>query len=92
MNDTPDDSNSPDDIDAGEPIQELLDLEEEPQGDLLGRVVRGIERRVFAADAIDFTWSGLGEFLRELWNTVAGSLSGEAAPPEKKDKEEESDR
>lgn len=89
MDDTPNDRNEPDDIDAGEPIQELLDLEEEPRGDLLGRVVRGIERRVFAADAIDFTWLGLGEFLRELWNTLAGSLSGDAPPPEKK---EESDK
>ncbi|NNE10076.1 MAG: hypothetical protein HKN20_16055 [Gemmatimonadetes bacterium] len=89
MNDTPNDRNAPDDIDAGEPIQELRDLEEEPRGDLLGRVVRGIERRVFAADAIDFSWFGLGEFLRELWNTLAGSLSGDGSPPNNK---EESDR
>lgn len=89
MNDTPNDRNIPDDIDAGEPIRELHDLEEEPGGDLLGRVVRGIERRIFASDAIDFSWLGLGEFLRELWNTLAGSLSGEVPPPQNK---EESDR
>lgn len=91
MNDTPNDRDTPDDDeDAGEPILELKDLEEEPRGDLLGRVVRGIERRVFAADAIDFSWLGLGEFLREFWNTIAGSLGGDGSPKKKKD--EESDR
>jgi hypothetical protein len=46
---------SADDIDPGEPITELATLQEPPSPQFLGRIRQSIQRRVFAADAIDFS-------------------------------------
>ena len=46
-------------IDLGEPIAELAHLSEEPSGGFMGRIRGSIQRRIFAADTLDFSLMAL---------------------------------
>jgi len=50
-------------IDTGEPIAELNELHAEPSAGFLDRIRNSIQRRVFAADTVDFCLMGLFQIL-----------------------------
>ncbi len=52
---------------TGPPAAELADFSEPPDPALRGRVRRSINRRLLAADAVDF---GLGAMLAAAWHYV----------------------
>ncbi|MFH1278623.1 MAG: hypothetical protein ABIK65_09610 [Candidatus Eisenbacteria bacterium] len=64
------------DVDPGEPIAELAGLGEEAPEDFFGRVVRSVERRVFAAHAFDLPWFGFNQVFREYWSLLVGLFLG----------------
>ena len=59
---------------TGEPVVELRDLALDPDPELPGRVHRSIQRRVFAADTLDFSltmmFSTFWEYLRVMMESV----------------------
>ena len=73
-----------DDIDDGEPIAELRDLELDPRSDLPLRVRRGIERRFFARDLLTLSWTGITKAVMEWLAMLFTGLSSE-----RKQKEEQ---
>lgn len=83
MNDSHAGNGGPGDgIDPGRPIAEISTLTEPPTPGFLDRVVRRIERRVIAAEAVEFGWSGLALLFREYWSMAMSVFSGGEAPPE----------
>lgn len=43
------------DIDTGEPVTEIMSLRETPTSTFGNRIQNGIQRRIFAADTLDFS-------------------------------------
>ncbi len=56
----------PDDIDPGEPIPQLVQLEAAPRRGFLARLRRRIDRRRFAGDTTTFAWSATWALVRQL--------------------------
>lgn len=65
------------DVDPGEPIQELADLEETPTPGFFQRLVDSIERRLLGADLIDLARRAVREFFHAYWNLVMSLLKGD---------------
>ena len=65
-----------DDIDTGEPIAELAALREDPESGFLNRIRNSIQRRMFASDAMEFSFQALFgtffEYLGMMFSTLGG--------------------
>lgn len=74
MSDRDDIETPGDDVPTGEPVRELADFGLDPDPELPGRVQRSIQRRIFAADSLDFSLtvmlSTFWDYLRALMETV----------------------
>lgn len=59
---------------AGAPVRELADFDLDPDPELPGRVQRSIQRRIFAADSLDFSFTVMlttfWDYLRALMESV----------------------
>jgi hypothetical protein len=77
MNGTSGPPNDPGIAETGEPIAELAQLRETPSGTFLSRIRNSIQRRIFAADAIDFSFMiffrTIFDYLMLGLQSVAGS-------------------
>jgi hypothetical protein len=51
-------ADEPEDPDLGEPVRALALLRHEPTPGLVGRIRRSIQRRMFASQVVDLSWSG----------------------------------
>jgi hypothetical protein len=64
-----------DDEDPGDPVPEIAGLRETADPRLLARVRSGIQRRMAAAEWLDFLVSGVLQFLLELGTMIFGATS-----------------
>jgi hypothetical protein len=65
------------DVDPGEPIRELAELEDAPPADFLTTVVRKIERRLLGVNVLEFTRNSFWELCREYWDLIMSMVKGE---------------
>ena len=78
------DSHAAEDIDTGEPIEQLADLQVAPRRGFLGRVRKRIERRRLSAEVTRLAWSAPITVLLELLDALFQTLAGDR-PEEKND-------
>ena len=84
------DTLDPDEIDPGEPIQQLVTLETEPRRGFLARLRRRIDRRTFAGDTTTFAWSATWALVRELLDMLFAG--GAAKKDDRPDRSEDDSR
>ena len=77
MSDGPADSERQDgeEVDPGEPIAVLAELDDEASTDLLTRIRRTIQRRTAAAQLASFSWSAPLMVLKEVWLILIEQLN-----------------
>jgi hypothetical protein len=63
------------DVDPGEPVTVLADLEQEPSTAFLNVVRRKIHRRSAASQFVSFSWNVPKVILLEFWNILVEILS-----------------
>jgi hypothetical protein len=63
------------DVDPGEPVRLLADLEQEPSAAFLNVVRRKIHRRSAASQFVSFSWNVPKVILLEFWNILVEILS-----------------
>ncbi len=67
-----------DDVDPGEPIAELAELEHPSSEGLFAKVVRAVERRKLGADGLELARVGLHEMFRSYWGMLASFFEGKS--------------
>jgi hypothetical protein len=67
---------SHDDIETGLPITELAELKEQPTDGFLARIRTGINRRLFAADTLDFSLMVFFRTMMEYLSATIQAFSG----------------
>ena len=78
----------PDDIDPGEPVEEIAGLREDVSPGLLHGVRNSIQRRLAAAQWLDLAVNGAFAFLKEIGDLVFGLVGPRADGEEEGDKHE----
>jgi hypothetical protein len=81
------DARSDDDIDPGEPLDELASLGEDPAAGFLPRIRRSIDRRVLVSDTADFSFRVL---FKTMFDYLAAAL--DAFQPVRKDDRSDDER
>ena len=56
-----------DDMDPGEPIQELLELDVQLSPNFVEKLLRAIDRRTLSNELIDCGWLSIVEIFKEYW-------------------------
>ena len=77
MTEQPTNGREPDDIDTGEPIELLRDLEEPASRSFMGSLNRRIQRRLLATDVTRLTWNGPIIVVIEFLNMIFGLLGSQ---------------
>ena len=62
------------DVDPGEPVAELADLQVEPAASFSRRIIRRIDTKIFGSQLVDLGTRGLREFFISYWNVLASLL------------------
>lgn len=70
-----------DDVDPGEPLQELTALRAPVREGFVGRVRARIDRKVLVSSVFDMTWSGLGTVFLEFLSVIFGIFGARKADP-----------
>ena len=81
----PPDRGADDDEDPGDPVPEIASLLEPAGPHLIQRVRNGIQRRLAAAQWLDFSVNAFLEFLKELGAMCFGLGGGPERPRERND-------